>query len=725
MTTTASFSTMDPLGDSPAAYLSPDLSPALDPDHPLHQVSTYYSDIQRVIDHFNNRTPLYEEAQRFHKGDISEVFATEWIADILQQTGQDYLCNFAGRCVDAVYDRLEIQSVNLFAASDPNAPYLNDSLDTSITGLGGAATPTLSSEANPDTPNANPDTTPETTQARNRLLGHPDATVDPQADPSASTLANNSAPTPGDNADLPPSPPQASPQTLELQRTWQKLWKRNKLANFFPRWIKQALINGDGYAMAWDDGTDNPDGIQCQVLDPLTTCVIYDEEFEDVELFGARWFKTNSGAKRINLYYQGWIVKLISKTHTTGEKPTDYLPYIDPLDSSENDNPLDIEQARRLGTAGRGLLAGYPFLNSFVPADTSTANLYAALSAEQQTSQYPITSPLDLNPAQAPSLNPAGSLSPNAPQQDAAWPVPNPYPRQPIFHLRTTDDDLYGQPEHYNAYGPQNAINKLIAVQMATADAQGFPARFALQKSGTIDQNAFDEPDDDELPPDAHSSTIEDRPGVVNLLKDVDQLVQLPAAGFADFFTGMGTYIKFMSFVTSTPMSFYDALGQMPARDTQRENTAPLIKKCASRKRVMTPTIESFVEYLFQILAPSPKTPLPVVHVQWAQSQMVDDLPGWQVLAGKLATGVPFYQVMQEAGYTIAEISGWPTPSTGFTARVSMVLQVAQAAQALAPAITAKVINEQQASQLIDQMILDVRSTPTDASSRVNLSFRA
>jgi hypothetical protein len=175
-----------------------------------------------------------------------------------------------------------------------------------------------------------------------------------------------------------------------------------------------------------------------------------------------------------------------------------------------------------------------------------------------------------------------------------------------------------------------------------------------------------------------------------------------------------------MSFVCATPMSFYDTLGQMPSDSTQRENTGPLIKKCGARKRVMTPTTESFVEFLFSILGYSDVA----VHVQWAQSQMIDDLPGWQVLTGKLADGVPFNQVMQEAGYTPAQIAEWPKPSTGLTSRIAMTLQVAQAAQALAASVVSGVTDPTDAKELIKQMFDDLRNTPIDTSSRANVSFR-
>jgi hypothetical protein len=694
----------------------------------LRDVATYQADIQRVIDHFNERTQHYEQAQRFYKGNIEEIFATEYIADILRETGSDYLCNFSGRVVDEAYNRIEVQSVLLRPLSDDvRSPYINDSLSSSVTGDTGASDPTLSAGPDVAAPSVFPTQTgapppggtdaptptrdapsPAKLAARDAVLGQPGA--DDPADTSAAPVANDPGGTDTPGMVLTTLPADSDAAAAALQREWAKLWRANKLGNFFPRWVKKSLINGDGYALAWDDGSG---GVQVQTLDPTTTCVIYDEEDETVPLFAARWFKTTTGGKRINLYYDHWLVKLVTKNGATGEKPQDYLPYVDPLDEI-TDEPIDIEQAQRLGPAGRQLLTGYPFLNSLVPPDTSVANLYAALQAEADT-----LGPAPTTLAATPAMQQAALA--NAASAAGGWPVPNPHGQIPIFHLRTTDDDAYGVPEHYNAYGPQNAINKLIAVQMATTDAQGFPARFALQKSATIDQNAYDEDMVDELPPDAHTSVVEDRPGVINLLKDVDQLVQLAAADPKGFLDPMLQYIKFMSFVCSTPMSFYDAMGQMPNAATQRENTGPLIKKCAARKRVMTPTIESFVEFLMSIMGHRDV----VVHVQWAQSQMIDDLPGWQVLAGKVAIGVPYDQVMQEAGYTSSQIAGWPAPSTGFTARIAMVLQVAEAAQALGAAIAGGSIDQSTAQQLIAQMVADVRNAPTDASSRTNISFRA
>lgn len=50
----------------------------------------------------------------------------------------------------------------------------------------------------------------------------------------------------------------------------------------------------------------------------------------------------------------------------------------------------------------------------------------------------------------------------------------------PVFHFRT--ERPKGKPEHLNAYGAQDMINKLVVMQMASADFHGFPQRIALAR---------------------------------------------------------------------------------------------------------------------------------------------------------------------------------------------------------------------------------------------------
>jgi hypothetical protein len=65
-----------------------------------------------------------------------------------------------------------------------------------------------------------------------------------------------------------------------------------------------------------------------------------------------------------------------------------------------------------------------------------------------------------------------------------------------VFHFRT--DRPYGVPEHYGAYGPQNAITKLQATHMGTVDYQGFPQRYALTETATTDTSDLEPGDFDD-----------------------------------------------------------------------------------------------------------------------------------------------------------------------------------------------------------------------------------
>ncbi|WP_143860713.1 hypothetical protein, partial [Nocardia cerradoensis] len=59
------------------------------------------------------------------------------------------------------------------------------------------------------------------------------------------------------------------------------------------------------------------------------------------------------------------------------------------------------------------------------------------------------------------------------------WLVINEFGTLPVFHF-TTGIDQYGKPEHEAAYAAQDAINKLLASQMASVEHYGFPTRYAL-----------------------------------------------------------------------------------------------------------------------------------------------------------------------------------------------------------------------------------------------------
>src|SRR3546814_17791675 len=53
----------------------------------------------------------------------------------------------------------------------------------------------------------------------------------------------------------------------------------------------------------------------------------------------------------------------------------------------------------------------------------------------------------------------------------------------PFFHFRTARP--YGRPEHKKAYGPQDALTKLVTTMMSTSAFAAFPQTWALPETGT------------------------------------------------------------------------------------------------------------------------------------------------------------------------------------------------------------------------------------------------
>src|SRR5207245_1963593 len=71
------------------------------------------------------------------------------------------------------------------------------------------------------------------------------------------------------------------------------------------------------------------------------------------------------------------------------------------------------------------------------------------------------------------------------------WPMPNPYGQIPAFHLRTDLD--YGKPVHRNAFALQDAISKLIEMQMVTVEFSGYPQRYAIQEADSLGNQSIRE----------------------------------------------------------------------------------------------------------------------------------------------------------------------------------------------------------------------------------------
>lgn len=238
----------------------------------------------------------------------------------------------------------------------------------------------------------------------------------------------------------------------------------------------------------------------------------------------------------------------------------------------------------------------------------------------------------------------------------AEWPITNPFGEVNVFHFRTAEP--YGFPEHEAAYGPQNAITKLSATQMATIDFQGFPQRYALTEGTTedlVDWGDDDVENDEQRRPGERDSSLKASPGTVWRLPGTKAVGQFASADVDAFIKPIGMYVRLMAAATAKPLRFFDPQGQVPSGESLRADEAPLAARIRDLEDVFSDTWSEALVFAMRVLGQR----VGRVDVQWDPVHVVDDEDGWKTAQLKLDAGVPFEQVMTEAGYASDLVKRW------------------------------------------------------------------
>lgn len=240
--------------------------------------------------------------------------------------------------------------------------------------------------------------------------------------------------------------------------------------------------------------------------------------------------------------------------------------------------------------------------------------------------------------------------------EDGEWPLENPFGEIPVFHFRT--QRMYGRPEHKDAYGPQNAVNKLVATQMSSVDFNGFPQRWALEDptfagDGNDVDAAFGDTEttDDDDP----TSDLQSGPGELWWLKGVKQVGQFSTAEPDAFLDPMREYVNAMATVTDTPLHAFKVDGQMPSGESRRAAEAPLNKRVEDLQLVFGATWKELYRFVLKMAG----VQKPIVNIAWKEPQSYDDLDVWETAKVQKEVGVPLRQIMLERGYTTTQLDEW------------------------------------------------------------------
>lgn len=303
-------------------------------------------------------------------------------------------------------------------------------------------------------------------------------------------------------------------------------------------------------------------------------------------------------------------------------------------------------------------------------------------------------------------------------QGDADGVIDNPFGVPPVFHFRT--DRPYGCPEHFEFYGVQDAVRKLVITHMSGVDYQGFKQRYALMDPETdtgeatnLDEDEFAFPLDTgatSRPGDPQSQLTADA-GSFWQLKGMKAVGQFDESEPAVFLDPLTVYLRCGGQVSNTPMRYMNPSGDPPSGESLRVEEAPFVKKVTNRQLSFGSTAREMFGFALRIAGGGDaRTPgrfgnVKVV-VSWKSPATSDDLTSWQLVAAKLAAGMPPKVAFMEAGCTQAQVDEWfGSNDDDLPFRVDLLTKIGLAMQAMAAASATGLFQPEQIAGVIAALL--------------------
>lgn len=306
---------------------------------------------------------------------------------------------------------------------------------------------------------------------------------------------------------------------------------------------------------------------------------------------------------------------------------------------------------------------------------------------------------------------------------DTRWPagtLENPYDTLPFFHFRT--DMPYGRPVHADAYGPQDAINKLTITHLSAVDTMGWPQRVALLDPAAVLNENNDDPDwDDDADAQAvnglpglpgrqrrggQSSSMRSGPGIIEYLSGMKDVKQFDAAESANFIEPIPTYLRLMSMATDMPLYELDPAVTPPSGRALKVANAPLDAKQEHLEALLdTPFVQAY-EFALKVVGKTAE-----VEVEFKPAPRTEDPEDWQVAKEQEDRGVPQAQILRERGYTNDQLDEWlaSDAETDLSHRLDMVVKLGQAlggqGGGFSAAIQAGLLDAAQAAAIVAQLL--------------------
>jgi hypothetical protein len=281
------------------------------------------------------------------------------------------------------------------------------------------------------------------------------------------------------------------------------------------------------------------------------------------------------------------------------------------------------------------------------------------------------------------------------------------------------DGKPYGMPVHRKAWGPQDAITKISATNLATVDGQGFPTRWALlDPMAEVDDDIDDDFGTDGLAVTEGSTAVDDgmttqttgvsrlrsMPGTMQMLAGIKSVGQFDAATSDNFLKNIEFYIRIMAVACGVPLFEFDLNGEQPSGEARRRASGRLNKHARKIKRALAQSHKTLAETILATLGLEK-----VVEVTFLPTETETDKDGLELVALKIKTGIPVRAALLEAGYTTETIDEWyPKDEPHLTPELLQI--IAEVLSKLGQAKTLGIITDQELADMLPTILTAARN---------------
>ncbi|MER8220332.1 phage portal protein [Streptomyces sp. NPDC094143] len=228
--------------------------------------------------------------------------------------------------------------------------------------------------------------------------------------------------------------------------------------------------------------------------------------------------------------------------------------------------------------------------------------------------------------------------------------IDNPLKRVPMVELRNrprlVDDPA---PEHRQVIPIQGALNKLIADMLTASEAGAFPARWGTGIDLPKDPITGQEIDDPELW----------RLAVNKMLRASNPQARFgnfEAADLSNFVAGITLLTEHISALSRTPPTYFMGKVQNVSADALTAAEAGLASKCRDKTMFYGEDWEEVMRLAFLVKGDDKRGNNPLAETIWRDVEYRTEAQHIDAVLKKKALGVPWRQLMEDAGYTPTQI---------------------------------------------------------------------